>query len=522
MSYRVFIPTAGTGSRLGQFTKYINKSLVAISHRPVISHQIEQFPEDCEFVIALGYKGELVKDFLQLAYPKRTFYFSNVIPFEGEGSGLGLSMLACEQYLQQPFVFLSCDTLVKESIQPPDHNWMGYAQVDDMTDYRTLQVEGGCVNEICEKSVIKENLEVYIGISGINDYRQFWRSMHEGKITSIEQGESYGLRSIVEQNIVKSYQFTWFDTGVPEKLKVTREVYSQLNEPNILEKENEAIWFIEENVIKYSDDENFITNRVKRVKQLKGFVPEIYASKENMYCYHKVEGKVLSDAITIPIFKNFLNHCKSFWVIKELNNDDKIKFKNSCSRFYRDKTLERLQLFYSNFNKSDGMQSINGEKQILLSELLNSIDWAWMSKGLPGRFHGDFHFENILWSAESEKFTFLDWRQDFSGSLTTGDIYYDFAKLMHGLIVNHELIANDHFKVGWDKDSIVFELYRKQILVECEQQFNLWLQLNGYDLKKVRVLTALIYLNIAALHHYPYSLLLYGLGKKLLSDEVKN
>ena len=112
MSYRVFIPTAGTGSRLGKFTKYINKSLVAIAHRPVISHQIEQFPEDCEFVIALGYKGELVKDFLQLAYPKRTFYFSKVMPFEGEGSGLGLSMLACEQYLQEPFVFLSCDTLV--------------------------------------------------------------------------------------------------------------------------------------------------------------------------------------------------------------------------------------------------------------------------------------------------------------------------------------------------------------------------------------------------------------------------
>jgi len=39
-------------------------------------------------------------------------------------------------------------------------------------------------------------------------------------------------------------------------------------------------------------------------------------------------------------------------------------------------------------------------------------------------------------------------------------------------------------------------------------------------LKKVRVLTALIFLNIAALHHYPYSLLLYGLGKKMLHNEL--
>ena len=123
--------------------------------------------------------------------------------------------------------------------------------------------------------------------------------MHEGNNISIEQGESYGLRSIVGHNIVKSYQFTWFDTGVPEGLKATREVYRQLNEPNILEKENEAIWFIDENVIKYSDDENFITNRVKRVNQLQGFVPEVYDSKKNIVAKLKPENRFY------PIENNF-------------------------------------------------------------------------------------------------------------------------------------------------------------------------------------------------------------------------
>ena len=36
----------------------------------------------------------------------------------------------------------------------------------------------------------------------------------------------------------------------------------------------------------------------------------------------------------------------------------------------------------------------------------------------------------------------------------------------------------------------------------------------------IRILTALIYLNIAALHHYPYSLLLLALGKSMLSTEL--
>ena len=162
MGYRVCIPTAGIGSRLKGLTSYINKSLTGIANRPTISHLIEQFPLDCEFVIALGHKGELVRDFLEIAYPDRTFFFANVDPYKGEGSGLGLSLLSCEQYLQQPFIFLSCDTLVKELISEPNHDWMGFSQRDDLAQYRTLNVVNGNVSEVCEKGVVKENLKAYI------------------------------------------------------------------------------------------------------------------------------------------------------------------------------------------------------------------------------------------------------------------------------------------------------------------------------------------------------------------------
>ena len=137
MTYRVVIPTAGIGSRLKNLTKYVNKSLVSISNKPILSHLIEQFPKSCEFVIALGYKGKLVREFLELAYPNRVFYFVNIYPFEGNGSGLGHSLLCCEQYLQEPFIFISCDTLVKEPIPNPKYNWMGFSKVKDLSEYRT-------------------------------------------------------------------------------------------------------------------------------------------------------------------------------------------------------------------------------------------------------------------------------------------------------------------------------------------------------------------------------------------------
>ncbi len=520
MSYRVVIPTAGIGFRLKGLTKYINKSLVGIANRPTISHLIEQFPDDCEFVIALGHKGDLVRDFLELSYPNRNFFFVDVDPYEGSESGLGLSLLACEQYLQQPFVFISCDTLVKGDIHEPNHNWMGYAQVDNLLQYRTLRIDDSNVSEICEKGVIKKNIHAYIGLSGIHDYQTFWQEMNSGGNIAIEQGESHGMRSIINTANASAYEFTWFDTGNPEALEITRQAYSQPNEPNILEKENEAIWFIDDSVVKYSDDRNFIANRVKRVNELKGFVPDIYAYRSNMYCYKKVEAEVLSNAVTIPIFDKLMTHCQNFWVDYSLDSKQELDFKKNCLKFYKDKTLERIQLFYKNFDKADSNELINGEEMPLLSDLLNLIDWKWMSEGHAGRFHGDFHFENILWSKDDEKFTFLDWRQDFAGDLSIGDIYYDLAKLMHGLIVNHGIIYDDQYFASWENGEIKYNLHRKQILVECEQRFNSWIVSSGYDLKKVRMLTALIYLNIAALHHHPYSLLLYGLGKKMLKNEL--
>jgi len=520
MSYRVCIPCAGTGSRLGGLTQFINKSLVSIANRPTLSHLIEQFPSDAEFVIALGHKGHLVREFLTLAYPDRRFFFEDVKPFEGHGSGLGLSLQTCKQHLQQPFVFISCDTLVKEPIPAPDRNWVGYAEVTKLDAYRTIAVTSAGVSAIAEKGTGQAPLhKAYIGLAGIRDFQQFWVAMEQGGQTAIETGEVHGMRSLLAST--QAHAFTWYDTGNADSLAKTRQHYRETDEPSILEKANEAIWFVGDNVIKFSDDKKFIANRVKRVQQLQGFVPEVTGAKEHMYLYPKVQGKVLSEVVTLPLFERLLEYCELFWAKESLSPDRTTAFKETCTKFYRDKTYERVELFYKNFDHQDGVETINGIVMPSLASLLNAIDWDWLANGLPGRFHGDFHFENILWSSTCQRFVFLDWRQDFGGDLTTGDIYYDFAKLLHGLIISHKLIAGDFFRVDWRSESIDYDFHRKQILVECEQHFGVWLENHGYDRKKVWVMTALIYLNIAALHHHPYCLLLYVLGKYMLFDELE-
>ena len=522
MSYRVCIPTAGTGSRLGNLTKFINKSLVGIANRPTLSHLIEQFPADTEFVIALGHMGHLVREFVELAYPERQFFFAEVDPFEGPGSGLGLSLLACKQHLQQPFVFMSCDTLVKEPIPAPVENWMAFSEVADLQPYRTLAIQGDQVADVCEKGVGKgDTHKAYIGLAGIQYYQSFWAAMQDGDSEAIETGEAHGMRALLSRNI-KAHGFTWYDTGNPPALARARATYHEPDAPNILEKANEAIWFIGNQVIKFSDDQKFIANRIKRVHELQGFVPEVTGVQPHMYRYPRVEGKVLSEVVTIPLFERLLEHSKGFWTQKTLSAAEAQAFRSTCKSFYRDKTFERVELFYKNFSRQDGMEPINGVAMPKLETLLNAVDWDWLAQGLAGRFHGDFHFENILWNAAQQRFTFLDWRQDFGGDLFTGDVYYDLAKLLHGLIISHEIIARDLYSVEWRPAKIVYDFHRKQILVECERRFGQWLAAQGYDIKKVWTLTALIYLNIAALHHHPYSLLLFALGKAMLANEIKD
>ncbi len=522
MTLRVCIPTAGTGSRLGELTRHVNKSLVAVDNRPILSHIVEKFPADTEFVIALGHKGHLVREFIALAYPGRVFHFAEVDPFEGPGSGLGLSLLACRSHLQQPFVFISCDTLVEESVPLPDHDWMGFSEATELTPYRTLALSGDRIQAVCDKGVGQVGTHVpYIGLAGIHDHYRFWEAMTRGGAEAVVQGEAHGLAALLDGG-VRAHCFTWHDTGTPAALAAARARFQRPNAPTILEKANEAIWFVDGQAIKYSDDTGFIAHRVQRAAGLEGFVPAVTGSSEHMYRYPMAAGQVLSEVVDEPLFTRLLEHCRSFWRDSALDSAGMSQFRSRCLKFYRDKTFERVELFYRNFDRRDGTQALNSTPAPTLEQLLCQVDWEDLSNGLPGRFHGDFHFENILWNAAQQRFTFLDWRQDFGGDLRTGDLYYDFAKLLHGLIVSHKAISRDLYSVHWTDARIDFDLMRPQMLVRCEQLLERWILEQGYDLLRVRQLTALIFLNIAALHHHPYSLFLYALGKDMLGRTLES
>lgn len=522
MKYKVFIPSAGLGSRLLSYSKHMNKALVTLSNRPAITYIIEKFPKDVEIVVALGYKKESIKDFLNLAYPDRKFVFVDVDKYEGPGSGLGLTMLKCKEHLQCPFVFTCNDTIITEDMPLPDYNWMGYVESKDVSLYRSLRLDtNGLVAEICSKGATGD-VKLYIGLAGIKDYKEFWDAMEKGTaIGSIEVGESYGLKFLIDKTI-KAIKFDWYDMGNLDSLDKARKHFVNNDGPNILEKEGEAIWFLNDKVVKFSIDKSFIENRVKRASLLAPYVPEIIQNNESMYAYKKIEGEVFSEKPKLSEFKYFLKWMDGFWKRKELSKQDSDKFKKICTEFYKDKTLERMKQYFARFEQIDIEEIINNHQVPRLNDILNKVDWNYIADGIPARFHGDLHFENILINSSNSKqpFTLLDWRQDFAGLLEYGDIYYDLAKLNHGLIISHEIISKNLFSVNHKLDNVSYDFHRKQSLVDCENYLKTYIVEHGYDLKKVQILTALIFLNIAPLHHYPYTLLLFYLGKTMLNELV--
>ena len=272
----------------------------------------------------------------------------------------------------------------------------------------------------------------------------------------------------------------------------------------------------------YSDDTSFIRNRVKRALSLREFVPNVTSSSEHMYVYNKAPGATLSSAINPPLFSKFLDFCSSFWEPSPLSDQEQIDFTTQCNHFYYHKTLKRVKLFFDTHDFDDEPGTINGDFVPALSNLLSNVNWELLANGYPGRFHGDFHFENILWDSQLAKFILLDWRQDFAGNTINGDIYYDLAKLLHGFIVSHDMVSGNHFSVSRINTDFEYSFLRKNILVECESVFYDWCVLNGFDVSKVKILCSLVFLNIAALHHSPYDLFLFALGKHSLYRSLSN
>ena len=211
----------------------------------------------------------------------------------------------------------------------------------------------------------------------------------------------------------------------------------------------------------------------------------------------------------------------NLWKVIKNPKKGKNEFKKICKEFYFDKTIERINRFHKKTGMVDREDIINGTHAPTLKELLDKIDWDYIADGIPSNFHGDLQFDNILVNCEGTnhlgKFILLDWRQDFGGAIDEGDLYYDLAKFYSSTVLSYPLIKDGMFSFHMNGANANYSFYLKNDLLEAKEEYELFIAENNYDLKKIKTIAALIFLNMSPLFNAPFDLMLYYLGKNMLN-----
>ena len=509
MGRTILITTSGIGERLGTITKYTNKSLVKVGDKYAICYIIELYDDpNTEFVITLGYYGKYVKDFLLLAYPDKMFTFVDVGLFVGIGSSLGYSMLKAKEYLQKPFIFHCCDSIILDKIIfEEDKNSLCVYLCKNSANYTNIKGRDNIVTEINCKGHCDFDF-IYTGVAHICDYKLFWnylQELYEKDKNNSSLNDVDSIMLMLKNNASFNYKVLeqWHDTGNLDSYELIKNEIAP--KYNVIEKNNESLCFLDNKVIKFINDSDVNHKRVIRGNFLYPLSPKILGHSDNFISLELIDGQVLSKFYEHRIIYTLLK-----WSKQNLWNEHVVSPNNieCCKRFYITKTLNRLS----------GLAFLENEKNIVNGLVCKNI--VEFIKGIPEcilvndtftKFHGDFILDNIIKTPES--FKLIDWRHEFDKELYYGDIYYELAKLRHNIIFNHSNILNNLFEIEYKNDEVIVDLKCNYFLIQQLTDFDLFVNENNYDLSKIKILTSIIWLNMSPLYTGKLSEFLFYFGK---------
>lgn len=509
---KVCILAAGVGQQLNSFSETLGEALLPISNTTALSIILNKFPSDSEFIIAIGHKADLVKSYCEAVHDDLNITFVDVENYESSGSGPGYSLLQCRPYLDDKFYLTTVDCLYDEDLpEIIDTDWIGVAHTLHPNKYATLKTDNNNkVVEFINRSRLGYPL-AFIGLAFIYSYELFWNQLekYRNKENLIEFVSAWYEPNLF--NNLLAIHLTWNDTDSIENYNHTLSKYGS---PNLgMDKIITEHTFLQNNtIVKISLDKNKNLKRIKRAEQLKNLIPKIKYKSDNVIAYSWVDGEEMYFHEHNLLINRLLNYLKDNLWKKVVVYD----FNKICYSFYHDKTFQR----YGKINYiNDEYCVINGLKCKPVINLLSKINFDMLSYGSPVRIHGDLQFQNII--VNKDDFTLIDWREDFAGLTECGDLFYDLAKLYACLQLDYSKIREISKSIEFKNDNnFTFKNIDNNNLKESSRIFERFILENqiDIDLDKIKILSALIWLNMSPLHKYPDNLLLFLYSKYYLNS----
>jgi NDP-sugar pyrophosphorylase family protein/mannose-6-phosphate isomerase-like protein (cupin superfamily) len=497
----VLILASGKGERVKSISKNLHKGLLKVNHKAAISHIIDSFPAEFEFVVSLGYNGDILKSYLETAHPDRKITYVTVKDWESDKSGPGVSAYECKDHLQRPFYFVTVDCLFNLKHVPliDGDNWIGVSPTDLPEIYSTALLDNqNNVIEFVNKS--KGGFgNAFIGLAYIRNYKVFWDYLKDE-------------REIIAPFInnfdkVKAKEIEFNDIGTIDGYNNTIKQYKQEHKNN-----SEETYIVGNRFIKINSDPDINSNRYIRSQYIDSeLIPNNISYNKYCLSYDLVLGKPVYEIDDAKIYKKLINFV--FNNIKDSHFVNPISYETG-QNFYRKKTDKRINQFLQN-NKIDDELIINGQK---IKNIINlPFDHIIKSIRCYSNFHGDLQPDNIIY--DGENFKYIDWRSDFDGVTDRGDINYDLAKLYGGLSFNYREAKNlEVFHFYNEGNEFNYTVPQTEAMKNVLKYFESELKYYGFDVQLIKQITALIWLNMSPIHCFPMNYVLYCEGLKMLHE----
>ncbi len=504
-SNTVVIPTAGLGSRMGNLTKNLNKALLPYKNKPVLSHIIDQFPDNTDFIIPVGHLSQQVKDYCNIAHDDRNITFVEIDDYTSSISGTAYTLKRCLHLLNKPFWYIPCDTYFNidlvSLINDTSKNYYFTKQVDEeLTNlYTMFKTDDMVITDMLFKEQCSTDYAAFTGVMYLGDYTSFNSRLRElasnEVIFAIASGEStIDLASWIDFGNIESYTDA---VNASQKFDFS--------------KEDEITYVTESKVVKWWVDKSVTENKYKRTVNHTEIYPNNCKIVGNFLAYDLYPGKTLYQHNNVEHFSSLLT-----WLDTNVWQYTNTDIKDNCIDFYKNKTIHRIDKYLSKYVEQENVTSVNGIDVKDYTYYLNNIDYSYLSETVQASYvHGDLQFDNIILG---EDYRLIDWRPDFAGNTVTGDIYYDLAKLAGGFIINYSKIKENNFKIDIVDNNVTLEI---PYIDNHEQYFDIlkkFVDEKELEWKKVELLIPVIFWNMSPLHTSPFDKFLWYLGIKLFQE----
>jgi CTP:phosphocholine cytidylyltransferase-like protein/thiamine kinase-like enzyme len=502
----VIIPTAGTGSRMGNFTKNLNKGLLPYKDKPIIGNIIEQFPQDTKFIIPVGYLAEQVEDFCRVAYSDRDITFVKIDDWISERSGTAYTLKQCRNYITGPFWYVPCDTYFNETVTDkvrksdcyftktvPEKDTHLYTMFDKNNSFY--------IHDIKFKQTTPGDWVAFTGLMYIHNWAEFF--------TDLEHLKSNEFIYVIKKGSDTASLETWLDFGSPESYQTALSKSQKFD----FTKKDEVTYICNNRVVKWWLDSSVAKKKYDKTLDNPGVFPANCTHSGNYMAYDFFPGKTLYEFNNPIAFGELLT-----WLHNEVWRHKDININEEALEFYKTKTLLRINKFLEKYPNLAPVNYVDGVAVRDYRYYLDNIDWNYLStQNLPGFLHGDLQFDNVVINDAGE-FKIIDWRHEFAGLVTAGDIYYDLAKMAGGLIINYANIKNHNFNIEIDNNAVTLSIPNVDNITVYQQKLKKYILDNNLDYRKVCQLVPIIFWNMSPLHTAPFDIFLWYLGIKLFQE----